>query len=152
MRNLALSVLMLCACAKKDEPKPPAPSPSNPMTPTDAPSVDAPGGTQVVDVTAGELFEEYIANEIGADAKYLDKTLRVSGVVSRIAKDNGKPFVTFFVLEAPKNELRADFGSTDGLGTLKADQSIVARCRGGNVDHRPTLTECTFERVEPDVE
>lgn len=94
--------------------------------------------------------EAYGANEIGADAKYRDKSLLVTGVVARIGKEGGKPVVDFFVLEAPKGEFRAEFSTDAGLGTLKPDQTIAARCRGGNADHRPTLSECVFDRVVPD--
>lgn len=49
--------------------------------------VDVAGAEPVVRVTAGQLFEDYDANEIAADEKYKDRVIAVSGTVDDIGKD-----------------------------------------------------------------
>jgi hypothetical protein len=119
----------------------PALAASNPAKPLVA-------DTAAVEVTAGELYEEYMANAIGADAKYRDKVLRVTGVVDRVGKEHDeKPFVVFMVLEAGDGGLRASFSTATGLAELRRFQAVAARCRGGSSAGLPTLSGCVFESV-----
>ncbi|MBL4694670.1 hypothetical protein JKY72_04850 [Candidatus Gracilibacteria bacterium] len=50
-------------------------------------AVERPSTVEVGSVTAKQLADEYIKNEIAADEKYLDQIFEVSGVVDTIGKD-----------------------------------------------------------------
>lgn len=110
------------------------------------PAVKAPLGDATVEVTAGNLYKDYVTNEIGADAKYRDKVLRVSGIIGSIGKDAlDKPYVELQAAGGSKS-IRALFASESGLGDLKRPEAIAIRCRGGNELGLPTLSECIFEK------
>lgn len=75
--TLLISILLvLGACG-------PSPSPAPQPTPS------------AIEVTAQELYSAYEANQVAADAKYKDKTLKVTGVVESIGKDIlDTPYIT----------------------------------------------------------
>ena len=66
---------------KADEPS--AKKSSTSSSPTKAPKPAAPAGPDYK-VTAGEIIEEFGANELAGDQKYKGKTVQVSGVVEKI--------------------------------------------------------------------
>ncbi|MCK9362095.1 MAG: OB-fold putative lipoprotein [Syntrophales bacterium] len=50
--------------------------------------------TEIISITSEQLYKEYEANEVAADPKYKDKTLKVSGTIRAIGKTIGdKPYV-----------------------------------------------------------
>lgn len=66
-------------------------------------TITAPPGVQqnntpeppVLKVTADQIFSDYTANEVAADAKYKSKMIEVSGIVGTIGKDIvDSPYVT----------------------------------------------------------
>lgn len=82
-----------------------------------------------VDVTAVQLFADYDANEVSADALYKDKVLRVSGTITKIGKD---------VLDTPYVELATSndymgvqcmFDEAGVLGALKKGAKLTVRCK-----------------------
>jgi hypothetical protein len=147
--GLILVIAAAGALGPKKE-KPPATETQAVTSPTSARPAKPSGvdSAAAVEVTAGALYEEYKANAIGADAKYRDKALRVTGVIDRVGKGHDeKPFVVFWVLEAGDDGLRASFSTAAGLAELKQFQAVAVRCRGGSSAGLPTLSGCAFERM-----
>lgn len=109
---------------------------------------DVAKATDVVDVTAGKLYQEYISNEIGADSKFRDRVLRVKGIVARIGRDAlDQPYLAF-VVAGGSESLKALFAAETGLADVKRNDVATIRCAGGSEYHKPTLTACIFESVE----
>ena len=50
-------------------------------------SVTAATSMTLIEVSAGQLFDEYKANEVAADDKYKGKTIKVTGIIDEISKD-----------------------------------------------------------------
>lgn len=140
---VALVVLAIIGAAMK---KPDATS--NAAAPS-GPTIDPASATKPMPVTAKELHQDYIANEVAADDKYKGKLLAVGGTVASIDKD----FLDNVVVKItwPGNE---DFGLEDVAATLRESekskaaqlqkgQVIVARCTGnGMVVRSPMLSDC----------
>lgn len=74
--EIALSLVMVCGLAIGCALPPSTSTPSSTPTPT------------VKQVTIQELNRAYMGNELAADAKYKDKVLRITGVVSVIKRNN----------------------------------------------------------------
>lgn len=116
-----------------------------------APKLDAaPAEPPPVEVTARQLYADYKANEIAADNKYRRKLLRVSGQITRIAKDVlDKPIVSL----ATKNEFDpvvASFDNEEGLASLNRGQRIAVLC--GDVSMTmgsPLLKPCVLDVTTP---
>jgi hypothetical protein len=108
-------------------------------------------GTPVA-VTSVALFEDYRANEVGADEKYKDKPLLVSGAVDRIRTD---VFGGVIVLMATSNRLmpvRAHIEDSDKseASELRKNDQISVMCKGGGVTlGNPVLRNCTFSGGGP---
>lgn len=61
-----------------------------------------PAEEATIKVTASQLYDDYEANEVAADAKYKDKKVEISGTISGIGKDlMDTPYVALVV--APNN-------------------------------------------------
>lgn len=104
-------------------------------------SIDA----EAIAVTAEQLYKDYDANEISADAKYKGKPLLITGTVQSIESD---------ITDDPVVALSADlFGFVHLQGIDKASatslskgQKITAACTGGGeVMSFPTANECTIK-------
>ena len=49
---------------------------------------------EIISITSEQLYKEYGDNEVAADSKYRDKTLKVSGIIRAIGKTIGdKPYM-----------------------------------------------------------
>lgn len=62
----------------------------------DAPQAPKPATkpVEIISITSEQLYKEYEANEVAADLKYKDKTLKVSGTIRDIGKTIGdKPYL-----------------------------------------------------------
>jgi len=79
-------------------------------------------------VTAQQLFSEYEANEIGADAKYKDKVLLVTGVVTEIGKD---------IFDTPQIKMALDMFGMEGVQCSFADKEVPGLA---NIAKGDTLT------------
>lgn len=65
---------------------------NNPETPQPQKPVAAP--VEIISVTSEQLYKEYEANEIAADTKYKNKSVKVSGAIRDIGKTIGdKPYL-----------------------------------------------------------
>lgn len=94
-------------------------------------------------LTADELFDEYEADEEAANAKYLDKTVQVSGTISEIgANDAGQSFVILAAENAMIGGVSATFQGeqSDLAESLKV--SLKCRCTGKLMD--VVLVNCTI--------
>ena len=72
--------------------------------------------TAHLSITAQGLFDEYTRNEIAADEKYKDRQLNVGGVIQKVGRDNGIPYITFLCSE------------TTSLGTGTMTIHSAVRC------------------------
>ncbi len=97
-----------------------------------------------LEVTVKQIVEDYRANEIGADEKYRDKSLLVTGIVGGVARDDlDRPFVGLVANGFEKGLMKAIFANETGLGALKKSDVITIRCRGQNYD-KPELVDCVL--------
>ena len=82
-----------------------------------------------IKVTASQLYTDYEANEVAADAKYKDKNVEISGTISSIGKDlMDTPYVALVV--SPNNpvfSVQCMFDKSDQskLTSLSKDSKIV---------------------------
>jgi hypothetical protein len=82
----------------------------------------------VIKVTASQLYDDYEANEVAADAKYKDKKVEISGTISSIGKDlMDTPYVALVV--APNNPVFSvqcmfDKAEQSKLASLSKDSKI----------------------------
>lgn len=92
-------------------------------------------------VTAGEIFDDYTANAVAADARYLNKRLRVGAVVGSV---QGR-FVELFVLG--NHTFMAEFRSDERLASLKLSDEIIIECKGTSAHGVPALADCVLSDV-----
>jgi hypothetical protein len=100
-------------------------------------------------VAAGQLAADYAANKDTADAKYLDKYLRITGVVERTGKDRDD--TVFVALQGKDNVLiecsfdSAGEGQDERALKLKKGQmvTILGNCNGQRVNIE--LSDCELE-------
>jgi len=87
-------------------------------------------GTMVV--TVEELYSAYSADEVAADAKFTDKTLRVTGVVDRITVNDVQDIYYIILASAEKKEqwnVRCTFDRKYGaqLNRLTTGQTVTVQ-------------------------
>lgn len=100
-------------------------------------------------LTAQQLFNDYEANEVGADAKYKDKVLLVTGVVTDIGKD---------IFDTPQIQMTFDqFGfqgvqcsfadkEVPGIASISKGQTVTVKGKGdGKLILLVELRGCTLE-------
>lgn len=89
-----------------------------------------------VSIDAGQLFNEYNADQTAADAKYLDKTIAVSGKVKEMSKEEGgvkviletgADFSVVCTLDPMVQHARTDFATGEQV-------SFKGKCTGFNLD------------------
>lgn len=82
-----------------------------------------------IKVTASQLYSDYEANEVAADAKYKDKKVEITGTISSIGKDlMDTPYVVLVV--SPNNPVFSvqcmfDKSEQSKLASLSKDSKIV---------------------------
>lgn len=82
-----------------------------------------------IKVTASQLYSDYEANEVAADAKYKDKKVEITGTISSIGKDlMDTPYVALVV--SPNNPVFSvqcmfDKSEQSKLASLSKDSKIV---------------------------
>ena len=95
-----------------------------------------------VQVSSTDLFNAYVADEVAANAKYLDKVVEVSGVITELNMDAGSEMVVlqtsddFFGV----NVYFDDVKSLDGLTAGKSIR-IKGHCTGGD-EMGVVMAEC----------
>jgi hypothetical protein len=87
-------------------------------------------------IEAAQLFAEYNADQTAADAKYLDKTVEVRGVVKEVTKEEGSvkiiletgsDFSVLCTLDALSKHPRTDFPVGEKV-------TFKGKCTGFNLD------------------
>lgn len=91
------------------------------------------------------LHQEYMDNAIGADAKYKDKLLNLTGMVGTIDREiAGEPYITFEI--SPLKDIRIDFNKSEEpkVANLKKGSlvTIVGRCDGTLLSTSVVLRDC----------
>ncbi|HEY1377412.1 MAG TPA: hypothetical protein VGF55_11495 [Gemmataceae bacterium] len=116
------------------------------------PSVEEPA-KPVAKLTADELADEYKKNQIGADQKYKDKLIQVTGKVSDIGK---LPLAGYYIDLASSGEGdlfgikcildKDDKAAEEKAGKLKAGDTITiaGRCEGKAAGQALYLRYCYF--------
>lgn len=108
---------------KGDKTQPVAQTPANQQEQT------KPVEEAAIKVTASQLYSDYEANEVAADAKYKNKKIEVSGTISNIGKDIlDTPYVALVV--SPNNPVFSvqcmfDKSAQSQLATLTKDSKIT---------------------------
>lgn len=130
MRTLLLIALLTACSEKRTEAPPSSGSASGTAGSVESPAAEPPAEHPPLEVTAHQLFDDYQANEVAADAKYLDMSLLVSGRIAKIGKDAlGDPYLHLAVAGASDGVI-ASFDSATGLEQLRRGQRVTVRCRG----------------------
>ena len=94
-------------------------------------------------LTADELFDEYEADEEAANAKYLDKTVQVSGTISEVgANDARQSFVILAAENAMIGGVSATFQGEQSELEESIKVSLKCRCTGKLMD--VVLVNCTL--------
>lgn len=131
----------------KDEPKvDPRPDPDPIVRPKPKPQPKEPP----IPLTAEELQRAYDQNAIGADAKYKDKALDLTGKVARVVR-GGFNTATVELVGDRGNEIDCRFaGNLNALAQLAPGDTVVIRgaCLGED-DGTVTLDDCTLLKTLP---
>lgn len=153
----ALVLAAACNSSKASKEREPAPAPEAPAAPpvVAAPAIDAAASDVLgvdagppISVTARQLYADYDANEVSADAKYRGKAIEVTGIITKIGKDAlDQPFVEL----AARNEfdsVLASFDSEEAVVSLKKGYKLIALCRGAGMTlGSPIVNGCQVEHV-----
>lgn len=108
-----------------------------------SPPRPVPPPEQVANTTAGQMAADYQESKVAADAKYLNKRLRVTAVVVRV--QGGA--VELLVLDDYK--FMAEFRPDPALSKLRLSDEISMECTGEQVNGMPTLSDCVLDAVSP---
>lgn len=99
---------------------------------------------EAVEVGAGDIFKNYKENEVGADAKYKGKWLKVKGKIGKIGKDiTDDAYILFDVSDALFG-VRAAFEKENqgDLTDLAPGQTVVVVCMGDGKFADVMLVKC----------
>ncbi len=103
----------------------------------------------VIAITAAKLSADYISNKIAADNIYLEKTLRITGKIMDIDKDNsGIPYITLdddtlFSMTNPKCYF--DISNASQVMSLSKGQTVTVQgLRTGKSAFYTQITHCTL--------
>jgi hypothetical protein len=130
----------------KPEPVPAAePEPVPEVKPEPVPEPEP--GTMVV--TVEELYSAYSADEVAADTKFTDKTLRVTGVVDRITVNDVQDIYYIILASAEKKErwnVRCTFDRKYGaqLNRLATGQTVMAQGEYGGYKVNIIMKDCVL--------
>ncbi len=99
-----------------------------------------------LEVTSNQLFNDYHANEVSADAKYKGKTIAVTGAVTSIDKDLFDNIVVH--LSTPNQFMgimaKLDDSQKGMAANLSKGQSLRLVCEvQGLIVGSPSLTDCS---------
>ena len=128
------------------EPAPePEPEPVPEVKPEPVPEPEP--GTMVV--TVEELYSAYSADEVATDAKFTDKTLRVTGVVDRITVNDVHDIYYIILASAEKKEqwnVRCTFDRKyrAQLNRLTAGQTVMAQGEYGGYKVNIIMKDCVL--------
>ncbi|MDI9320397.1 MAG: hypothetical protein QM530_07990 [Phycisphaerales bacterium] len=93
-------------------------------------------------ITAVQLFSEFVANEQGANTKYLNKALEVSGVVASIEENQDKHRYIVLKTEDALNGIMCTMRSDDFNAKAEDNISVKGFCSGFVGDVK--LTDCVI--------
>lgn len=127
---LVLSAVVGCDESKGKAAKPATAAPSKPAPPAQQAAAPPPAPGDPIDVTAARLVLDYKRDEVGADDKYRNRVLLVTGTVGKVDQDTmGQDDQGFVLLNAPDGDVQADVGAASKR--LKPGQKVTLRCTGG---------------------
>lgn len=86
-----------------------------------------------VSVTAAQLYKDYEANEVAADAKYKGKVIAVSGVVGNIGKDLLDKMYVSLKTGHVIGSVQCFFAKShqSELANMKKNTEVTLKCMGG---------------------
>jgi tRNA_anti-like len=101
----------------------------------------------VASLTAAALYTEYETDEAASNAKYLNKTVQVSGSVSEVTKDETGTIVVLLATESMMGVVSCTFSSLDGkpvnVEIKEGDQiNVKGICSGYTID--VVLEQCAI--------
>jgi len=126
------------------EPEPePVPEPQPEPVPQPKPA-SAAGG-----ITVEELYSAFSADEMAADAKFTDKTLKVTGVVDRITVNDVHDIYYIILASDEKKEqwnVRCTFGKKHGpqLNRLTTGQAVTAQGKYDGYKANILMRDCVL--------
>lgn len=100
-------------------------------------------------VSADQLFDEYEADEAAANAKYLDKTIEVTGIIAEITvNDAGQTSAILTAENAMIGGISTTFQTSITMEPLKEGQEVCVkgRCTGKLMD--VVVTDCSIKEVK----
>lgn len=122
----------------------PTTSPASPGSPKPPPAPTTPPIT----VTAQQLYNDYHANEVAADAKYKGRPLLVTGTISSIDKDAFDNIQLMLATSDMFSHVMAtlDDSQKSKAMTLAKGNKQTVLCEGGTmIIGSPTLSDCVLE-------
>jgi ABC-type glycerol-3-phosphate transport system substrate-binding protein len=154
--TLMVATLLLAACGGDTSPKKVDDTKSGAGVTESAKPVEStksvePAKTQeAISVTADELEKAYAENEVAANEKYKDKTLKVTGKIYSIESGIGDvPYVVFQSKDQfSLNQVQAKFADSNKskIATLKKKASLTVVCKSaGEVAGSPMLEDCEIQ-------
>lgn len=99
---------------------------------------------EAVEVNAGDIFQAYKENEVGADQKFKGKWLKVKGKISKIGKDiTDDAYVLFDVSDALFGvQVFFEKENQGDLANLAPGQTVVVVCQGDGKMGSVMLKKC----------
>jgi hypothetical protein len=134
-------VVIIAIANRNTDPGPPQ------AAPVAKPAAKAPEAP-ALEVSAAQLYADYQANEVAADAKYKNKKLLVTGNVKEISKDAfGSPNLLLRTSNQFSSIMAGFSRANEGqLVSLAKGQKVTIRCLGGTmIIGSPTLKDCSVE-------
>ena len=98
-----------------------------------------------IDVSAGTLAKEYTTNEKTADAKYLNKAIKVTGIISEIDKNQDGGLMIILQTDDPMAGVQCALRDT-GAAPVKGQSIVVKGFCSGNGITGVSLTDCIITK------
>ena len=100
--------------------------------------------TKGIAITAIALSKEYSANEKAADAKYLNKAIEVSGMVSEVEKNQDGGLMVILQTDDPMAGVQCTMRDP-GAAAAKGSQVTIKGFCSGNGITGVSLTDCVIK-------
>lgn len=100
---------------------------------------------EIMEVDYNTLYQEYMDNPISADAKYKNKTLKLTGIVGSIDREiDQRTYITFDI--GPLENIRITFKKSEEskVATLSKGQTVMikGKCAGTLLNTTVALDDC----------
>ncbi len=99
--------------------------------------------TAEIIITASDLEAAYTSNESEANSKYNDKLVQVSGTISAIENEDGKPSVILST-QNPMANVICEFEKGASIGNIKVGDNVVVKGKPTGILSDVVLVQCVL--------